>query len=215
MPKDIYEFKSIDDAIDVLAQFGDSFKFPIKKLSEPQIVKKSVESNIFRAFHNCSTRPSEIYRQWASENFEQIVLDFKKVNSQIDQYKFIFKYGDSLLNSWAQETLESNSYLQYGPALKIINLLIKMLQESVIYRQPEKIKFQQVPLDSFSLRPIRKIINELTDLNYKIAIPATASMSFINTQQLYSIIMEAIFKLCKLSKISPIVYDYWCWDDKH
>ena len=99
--------------------------------------------------------------------------------------------------------------------MKMINLLIKDIQESKTYRQIGKIKYQQVPFDSFSLRPLRLIVNDLTVVKYKISIPPTVSMGFINTQQLYIILMDAVYKLCKLSKISPIVYDYWCWNDKH
>ena len=105
--------------------------------------------------------------------------------------------------------------LQYGPAIKMINLLIKWIQESEEFRQIEKLKFQQVPFDSFSLKPLRLIINELTKINFKISIPTNASMGFINTPQLYSILMDSVYELSKLAAISPIVYDYWCWEDKH
>jgi len=137
------------------------------------------------------------------------------VNSQDDYYKFIQKYGDSLLQRWAEETLKPDNYLLYGPALKMINLLIKWIQVSDELRQIDKIKFRQIPFDSFSLKPIRLIINELINTNYKISIPTNVTMGFINTPQLYSILMDSIYKLSKLSKISPIVYDYWCWEDKH
>jgi len=40
-------------------------------------------------------------------------------------------------------------------------------------------------------------------------------MGFVNTPQIYTILMDAIYRLTKVAKIAPITYDYWCWEDKH
>ena len=215
MIKQIYEFRTLEDAISTLEKFGNDFKFPSNKLSKKEIVLKSVAPNIFRAFQNLNISPSVIYRQWAMENFDSLLIDFQMVNSNSDYYKFIQKYGDSLIQRWAEVTLKPDTFLMYGPALKMINLLIKWIQESDQYRQRDKYKFQQIPFDSFSLIPIRLIINDLTSVKYKISIPINASMGFVNTPQLYSILMDSIYKLSKLSKVDPVVYDYWAWEDKH
>lgn len=215
MTKQIYAFATIDEAILILGKFGKDFKFPQHAFSKSEIVTKSVASNIFRAFQNLDTSPSVIYRNWANENFDSILKDFKIVNSQKEYYNFLQKYSDSLILRWAEVTSNPNSYLVYGPALKMINLLIKWIQESEKFKQPDKLKYQQIPFDSFSLQPIRLIINELTGVNYKISIPPNASMGFINTPQLYSLLMDSVYKLCSLSQIDPIVYDYWAWEDKH
>ncbi len=215
MPYKIIEFKSLEEAISILNKFGNEFSFPRDKLSKNEIVRNSVASNIFRAFRNLEVGPSIIYRQWASDNFDTIVTELASVSSHTDYYKYIEKWGDSLIQRWMEETLIPDNYLMYGPALKMVNLLIKWIQISEAHRQPDKIKYQQVPFDSFSLKPIRPIINELTGLSYKIIIPTNASMAFVNTPQMYTILMDSIYKLTKLAKISPIVYDYWCWEDKH
>jgi len=44
---------------------------------------------------------------------------------------------------------------------------------------------------------------------------SNASMGFINTPQLYRVVMDCIYKLAEMSNINPIVYDYWCWEEKH
>ena len=137
------------------------------------------------------------------------------VNSKADYYKFTHKYCDSLICRWAEVTGKPNKYIIYGPAMKMINLLIKWIQEARKYCQHDKLMFQQVPFDSFSLIPVRLIINELTGVKYRISIPNNASMGFINTPQLYSLLMDSIYELCRLSSIQPIVYDYWAWEDKH
>jgi len=139
MPKQIIEFKTVEEATSILNKFGNEFAFPGNNLSKSEIVKNSVASNIFRAFRHLETPPSIIYRQWAADNFESIVKDLKTVNSHHDYYKFIQKYGDSLLQRWVEETLNSDNYLMYGPALKMVNLLIKWIQVSEEYKQPEKI----------------------------------------------------------------------------
>jgi hypothetical protein len=215
MPQKIIEFRSLDEATITLENFASAFIFPVKNLNRDRIIKESVASNIFRAFRNLKHKPSNIYRDWANENFEAILIDFEKVYSHEDYYSFAFKYADSLINRWSSITLKSEHFLIYGPALKMINLFIKTTQQSSQYKKDEKTRYQQVPFDSFSLQPLRFIINDLTGLNYKVTIPINASMGFINTQQIYKIMTESVLNLCRKINIPPIVYDYWCWEDKH
>ncbi len=215
MIKDIIVFSSVEDAINTLERYASGFKFPINRISKDQIIFDSVSSNIFRAFQIIEYSPSTIYRGWATENFNRFIEDFRKVQTNEDYYNFVFKYGDSLIERWADKTRQTDGYLMYGQSLKMINLLIKTIQQSPDYRVSDKIKYQQVPFDSFSLKPLRFVINKLTGLNYKITIPINVSMGFINTPQLYRIIMDSVYKLCNEAKIDPIIYDYWCWEDKH
>jgi len=215
MPQRIIIFNTIEDAVNTLRTFASNFKILHKKYSIKEIIYESVGSNIFRAFPNLNNSPSQIYRDWASENFDSILFDFGNVNSKEDYYLFAFKYAESLIKRWALKTLKPDNYLMYGPALKMINLLIKTTQQSFDFRKDEKTEYQQVPFDSFSLIPLRSIINELTGLEFKISIPNNATMGFINTQQIYRIIMDAVYDLCLKANIPPIVYDYWCWEDKH
>ena len=142
-------------------------------------------------------------------------MDLKVVDSKDGYYNFIQGYGDSLIRWWANQTQNPDHYLQYGPALKMVNLLIKWNQESEYFKQHDKLKFQHVPFDSFSLQPLKNIINQLTDTKFKIVIQSNASMGIINTPQLYKVIMDCIYKLTELSNIHPIAYDYWCWEEKH
>ena len=215
MPQKIIVFTSVDDAVNTLKGFASNFTFPHRKYSREGIIYESVGSNIFRAFPKLNDRPSQIYRVWASESFDSILSDFENVNSKEDYYSFAFKYADSLIKRWASTTLKPDNYLMYGPALKMINLFIKTTQQSFDFQKEEKTKYQQVPFDSFSLIPLRLIINDLTGLDFKISIPNNATMGFINTKQIYRIIMDAVYGLCQKANIPPIVYDFWCWEDKH
>ena len=215
MPKPHDPFKNLEEAIDILRKYGNEFNFPKRNYDKQLIIKKSVSGNIFRAFKNLDTKPSNIYRDWASDNFEALLHDFKRTQSYDDHYKLLLKYSESLLQRWSVQVLQEDKFLIYGQAMKMINLLIKQIQESNEFKQIDKIKFQQIPLDSYALVPIRLIINDLTDKNFKINIPPNVSMGFVNTPQLYMILSNAILKLSNLSKITPIVYDYWSWDEKH
>jgi hypothetical protein len=215
MIKDIIIFSSVDDAVITLNKFASEFEFPVNKKLKEKVIFDSVSSNIFRAFHIVEHSPSTIFRGWATENFELVIKDLNEVKSNEDYYDLVFKYGDSLIKRWADKTLQKESYLIYGQSLKMINLVIKTSQQSILYSLEDKIKYQQVPFDSFSLKPLRLIINKLTGLNYKINIPINVTMGFINTPQLYRIIMDSVYKLCNEAQIDPIIYDYWCWEDKH
>jgi hypothetical protein len=215
MPEKIYVLKSKEEAVAILKEFGRKFEFPLHHLDKDAIIKSSVSSNIFRAFQRLDKSPSIIYRHWASDVFDTFITDFKQIDSTEHYYQFVYKYADSLIERWASETKKKTDYMCYGPALKMVNLLVKVIQESEQDRQIDILKFQQVPFDSFSLIPLRIIINDLTNLKYKIAIPSNASMSFVNTPQLYRILMDSIYRICELSEINPILYDYWAWEDKH
>jgi hypothetical protein len=214
MPDKIIEFESKTEAISALKKFNETFLFPTNDLCKEEIIISSVASNIFRAFHLKNKKPSTIYREWASEVFEKILSDFSIIASKEDYYRFVFLYADSLIEKWSKETFK-DEYLCYGPALKMVNLLVKVIQETDSIRESSKLKYQQVPFDSFSLIPLRFIINDLTNLKYRIIIPSNASMGFITTPGLYKIMMDSVYNLCELSNINPIVYDYWCWEDKH
>ena len=70
MPE-IHIFTNVEEAFSLLKEY----KKIITKEAMPkeQIVRKSVSSNIFRAFHNLSKNPSLIYREWALENIDEII----------------------------------------------------------------------------------------------------------------------------------------------
>jgi hypothetical protein len=215
MPKEIIEFYTIEDAASLLKSFSDTFSYPVKKISKERIITTSVSSNIFRAFSNHKIRPSVIYREWAKDNFTSILIDFQKIDSRENYYDFVFKYADSLIKRWAEKTANPDNYLIYGPATKMINVLIKKIQQSDEFCQREKFGFIQVPFDRFFLQPLRPIINELSGLSFRINIPREPTMKFINTPQLYRIIMDSVYRLCDFVDIDPLVYDYWCWNEKH
>jgi hypothetical protein len=209
-------FESIDEAILKLTNHSQNFQFPTRKslITPNEIIKFSVQQNIFRALGLDNHKPSDVYRNWATANFENLHTQLRNCQNVNEYGSLIKSYTDSFLISWRTTT---NEKLVYGPASKIVNLLIKAIQESNQYKVDNIIKFQHIPWDSYTLRPLRNIINLLTDTDYYINIPTTASMSFVNSTELYGILQKAIFDLYeRLPGRPPAIYfDYFAWNDNH
>ena len=209
-------FESIDDAVLRLSNHSQNFQFPVRQKlqTESDIIKFSVGNNIFRALGLDNHKPSEVYRNWATTNFESLHSQLTNCPNQIEFDKIIKFFSDSLLNGW---TTATNEKLVYGPASKIVNLLIKAIQESNRFKVNSIVPFQHVPWDSYTLRPLRNIINDLANTNYHINIPTSAAMSFVNTTELYNILQKAIFNLySRLAGQPPTIYfDYFAWNDNH
>jgi len=209
-------FESVDEAIFQLTSHSQNFQFPTRQnlVTPNDIIKFSVQQNIFRALGLHNHKPSDVYRNWATTNFEN--LHTRLTNCQnVNEFDLIIEsFTDSFLISWCTTTKEK---LVYGPASKIVNLLIKAMQESNQYKVDSIIRLQHVPWDSYTLRPLRNIINVLTDTNYHINIPTNASMSFVNSRELYNVLQDAIFNLYdKLPGLPPTIYfDYFAWNDNH
>ena len=221
MPREIYIFETIKEAKRILSTFNSQFTYPKNSVGEnSKIIKTSVSGNVFRAFagtyQSFGIRPFEIYRSWAKENFGSITNTISKINKISEYDNFIYGLNDSLLNHWREKTNNSNHKLGYGPSIKMINLLIKTIMEEENYYKPKLIPFLHVPFDQYSLTPLINIINDLTGINYRINILKSVTMQFVNTKELYEILLKAIRKLLSDSQdIHPIIYDYWSWNDKH
>ncbi|MBS1759389.1 MAG: hypothetical protein JST23_04620 [Bacteroidetes bacterium] len=209
-------FENVDDAILRLTNHSQNFHFPTRQnlVTANDIIKFSVQQNVFRALGLANHKPSVIYRNWATANFESLHTQLTNCQSGNVFGLIIKSYTDSFLSSWRTTT---NEKLVYGPASKIVNLLIKTIQESSQFKVDSIIRFQHVPWDSYTLRPLRKIINELADTDYYINIPTTAAMSFVNSTELYDILEKAIFNLYdRLPGQPPTIYfDYFAWNDNH
>lgn len=215
MPKDIIIFKNLDEARKQLFKFYEKFEYPKKtRKSQYEIVKESVGSNILRAFHKID-KPSEVYREWANMNFNKIIDKLYSIKTISEYDKLIYRLNNSLLNHWYYDKRTCNNKLIYGPSIKMINLLFKTILEEHKYFKKIFIPFLHVPFDKYSLTPLINIINQLTEINFNINIPTHATMKYVNTKELYEILLKAIRKLSNISKIDPIVFDYWCWNDKH
>ncbi|MDP3026568.1 MAG: hypothetical protein Q8N63_02580 [Nanoarchaeota archaeon] len=210
--KEILIFKNVEEAVNILKKYDK--KIEKKEMSKEEVVRKSISSNIFRAFHKLNKKPSEIYREWATKNIDLIINKLNNTQTKEEYDKNLFGWINSFINHWESQTDEENKII-FGPASKMVNLLIKTLNESKIITNDRLMQFFHVPFDLYSLKPLIKIINKISDVNYKIDIPKNPTMKFITNPEIYWIIQNSVFKLCKNASISPILYDYWCWNEKH
>lgn len=212
----MYIFKDTNDAVKRLTKHSAKFSLPFRRnLRTPKdIIEFSVNQNIFRALPLRDQKPSVVYRQWAASNFSSMHDSLRVCESQREFMQLVKYYTESFLSAWLEAT---NQKLVYGPASKIVNLLIKAVQESEEYRIGHIVKFQHVPWDSYTLRPLSNIINELSDRNYRINIARTAAMSFVATPDLYDALQMAISNLYLRLPIEPppIYFDYFAWNDNH
>ncbi|MEK6935355.1 MAG: hypothetical protein AABW67_01065 [Nanoarchaeota archaeon] len=209
----IHIFIDVEEAVSLLKVYKkDIIK---KEISKEQIVRESISSNIFRAFHKLNRNPSLIYREWASKNIDEIIQKLNSIATKEEYDKQLFKWVYSFINYWNFQVINPDDRIIFGPASKMINLLIKMLNESTYLNNEKIITFFNVPFDKFSLEPLINIINQLSDVNYKVDIPKNPTMKYISTPELYWIVQNAVFKLCEKAGINPILYDYWCWNEKH
>lgn len=180
-----------------------------------ELIEKSVGGNIFRAFTIEEQRGSDIYRAWASRNFNFIVNDLKVTNSQKYYDSVVFYYTNSLINYWASKVHCKDEKVGYGPASKLFNLLVKAMQRSTIYRRERVNPYLHVPFDKYTLLPLRIIINDIAVVNYKIQIPSNATMGYIINKELYTVIHSAVTRITKTADADRIIYDYWAWDGTH
>ncbi|MBK8395670.1 MAG: hypothetical protein IPL26_10570 [Leptospiraceae bacterium] len=166
-------FKSQEDAIKRLKHFNKNFRIPLKDYGKEDIIKNSVTSNIFRAFHLTKIKPSQIYRNWSSENFEKIERKLKSIKNLKDYEKYLFSLSENFILYWKNQVENPNENITYGPAIKMINLLIKVMQESRNYHNQKLLPFMHIPFDIYSLLPLKEIINNLTDIDYKLVTDLT------------------------------------------
>lgn len=210
---DIHIFTSVEEAISLLKVYKRIITK--KEMPKEQVIIKSVSSNIFRAFHNLNKKPSRIYREWALKNIDEIIQKLNNVTTKEDYDEQLLKWIYSFIDYWSSEVGNLNERIIFGPASKMVNLLIKKINESNYLNNEKILPFFNVPFDEYTLKPLINIINNLTNIRYRIDIPKNPTMKYISTPELYWIAQNAVFKLCKEAKINPILYDYWCWNEKH
>jgi hypothetical protein len=208
----IHIFSSVDEAIKILGKYNRNITK--EAATKEEVVKTSVSFNIFRAFRNLDKKPSGIYRSWASDNIDKIIFKLDKITTKRKYDEELFTWIYSFIEYWESQVPPENRII-FGPASKMVNLLIKTLNESTLISNKRIMSFMHIPFDEYTLKPLTKIINQMTSVKYRIDIPNNPTMKFISTPELYWIMQNALLKLCRKSNIHPILYDYWCWNEKH
>lgn len=215
MPKEPYVFKSTEDAVQKLSAYHDRYKLSIKHIEKYDLIQQSVGGNIFRAFQLTKSSGSVIFRSWSYSHFSMLLKKVGQIRSQKDYDDFIINASYSLIKYWEKQTYNPNEKMGFGPASKLVNLLMKSIQESEDYRIVRLDRFLHVPFDKFTLIPLRIIINEISGVPYKINIPQNATMGFVINEELYNALLGAVRLLSKEAGTLPIIYEYWGWNRTH
>ena len=177
-----------------------------------------MSGNTFRAFRNTAHSPSKIFRHWAYKYFHKMIKDMNKCKTQDTYDKKLDYWVSTLRKEWFER---SGSRLDFGRAAKLVNLIARDIAESVnpdtgkFHVSNRKVqKFLHVPFDSFSLRPLRKIIHDLAGDEIP-PIPSNATMKYVETKKQYIALQKAVRKLCRKAKTDPIMYENWSWRRTH
>jgi len=141
-----------------------------------------------------------------------------KAKTQAAYDKKLVYWVSTLRREWFGR---SKTKLDFGRAAKLVNLFARDIAESInpetgkFYVSNRKVqKFLHVPFDSFSLRPLRKIIHDLAEDKIP-PIPSNATMKYVETKKQYMALQNAVRRLCMKAKSIPILYENWSWRRTH
>jgi hypothetical protein len=150
-----YEFRDLSEAVTLLSQdkrgLAAWFNDRIPNLRDA--VFGSVGGNTFRAFRNMRKKPSQVFRNWALQQFSnpRIVSRFENNDTQKEFDGWHELFCDLLDQYWREEMGEG---LHYGAARKLVNLLLKKIVLWTEIRDDHRarlISFLHVPLDQYTL----------------------------------------------------------------
>ncbi|MGH2522545.1 MAG: hypothetical protein ACRDH2_08580 [Anaerolineales bacterium] len=207
-----YEFRDEEEIVKRLSRhktkIGKWFDKRIETLGE--VTFTGVESNTFRAFRNMPKRPSLIFREWASAEFQnkKLIKELVSIDSQPRYDDRLITFSDRLCQVWRKQM---GIIMPYGPSRKLPNLLLKcfVLWNGLNNKQRNNlIGYLHVPLDSFTLVGIRNCISDPQ-------IPATATMRFVAGETMYNQIQKAIRDITSRVEVPAIYFDILAWNMSH
>jgi len=184
------------------------------------VIVSAVEANTIRGFNQkklgLKESPMNIYRDWASDFVMWLgYADFQEVTDRESFEAFFNRAVASATKAFQKNG--GNSLLTYGQMTKLADLLLKRLvrfHEISDANRARLSEFLHVPLEKYTLLAIRDM--DVRDREgAKIAIPKTASMSFITTEATYLGIQDCFAAIAKEADVPPILLDYLLWDISH
>jgi hypothetical protein len=180
-----------------------------------ELVVCSVVQNTFRAFHfkshGIGQKPSEIYRNLATEKLENEYKNIIACNSFEELIDKMIEISTMLDNDWYELTGKiSEVRIGFGRAAKLLGLSVKHLLWYSELTEDDRIrllKFLNVPLDSYTLQGIRIVAPDLQ-------IPKNATMKFVRDKQHYQQIQNRILTLMPVGRF-PIHYEIAAYNLAH
>jgi hypothetical protein len=203
-------FPGLESAVSTLEAYARSFCYPCVDRDSLAIAGDSLEIAWIKALTRRRAGIAEVYRAWAVENVPKMAKNARYVINQEQFDLLVRRTGFDLLRIWREASSERPDKLSFGVAYRIVDLLFKEIDESSSCRFDSARPFLHVPLDASTLRPLRRIIDELIDFDYSIEIPATIPSGFVATEEQYVILQSAVAALARRAGVPPILYAYWC-----
>lgn len=215
MPESRSPFKSVQEAAELIRSYNKSFQIPVRNKSQSHIAKNLISGNIARSFSGLSRRPTDVLDEWGIATVDHLMSDLAAIASQHDFDQVIHRYAHNLINFWDKTFQSPSKRMGWGPASKITNIFVKVLHQSGHIQNGHIFQYMHVPFDEYTLKPLKLIVNDLADVKYGINIPTNPTMKYVDTPLLYDILQGAVRRLCEQSGSYPIVYEYFCWDERH
>jgi|GEM_PF-2152495 len=204
---------TIDNARRRLEQRAHWSKWLREPVERETIIQRSVEKNIFRTFAHMDEPPSDCYRAWATRIYPRLLRRLEKVRSQRTYDRVIQAYALQLALHWQQVQGEK---MEYGPATKIINLLVKMMFLYQDLHLPSLPTWYNVPFDSYTLQPLKEIINDLlSEAPFGMPMNGQMTMNYVVCAEQYDQIQGAIRELCGGTRKTPLDFELWAWNSRH
>ena len=182
--------------------------FAARTISVEEVVRAGVGGNTFRAFRNLPVRPSVAFREWAALYVQESLASLLLISDRVQYAEFIHNAADALCAYWRELT---GTEMGFGRGAKLLNLVLKKLAclNSLSNEQREMlIRLQHVPLDSYTIVGLMKIIPSL-------AIPKNATMKYIQTPRQYTDLQNYIIAFAADAGVPAIYYDILTWDMAH
>ena len=184
-----------------LRKFDKAFCLPAKRTGEREAAKEAVAALGLRG------SAGERMLEWALGAASRLADGLRYVINQ-DQYdKLCMRTCRDLLREWRGERGEK---LGFGAASRAVDLLMMALAESSSCRRESATGFLRSPLDSRTLAPLRRIVDQLTDVDFSIDIPAKPGSGYVASEELYYILQGAVAELARRAETAQITYAYWC-----
>jgi hypothetical protein len=172
------------------------------------VVRRSIAGNTFRAFQKLPERPSVVFRNWASDRLHRTFEEIKGITDRESYAAYIHESALDFCEVWSGKM---NAEIGYGRSTKLLNLVLKRLAclEGIDDTTRRKIiKFQHVPLDSYTIVGLRKLITDPE-------IPRNATMRFIQQPSEYRKVQQYISGVATEANVPAIYYDILAWNMAH
>lgn len=216
-PQPVSPFYSAQEVIEDLITYHQtqSILQPAVRGNVKDIVEASAWDNIHKDFRRSDAKISKAFHGWAKSNYADLRNALQKIGNQAEYDEAILQFTHRFIDDWAEKCDHPSKRIGFGPAVKMINLLVKTMQRHKTERINGLEAYMHVPLDWFTLAPMCFIVNDLVDVKYALPITENSTAEFVVNVDLYLLLQSAMRKLANQANCPPIVYDYMCWDGQH